>query len=197
MAEGRHSKIDADIGVDLNYGPVRDLQLTATLPLSFSHEKGSAWRGGSGDVELGAKYRFFNNKKHGFSTAVFPRVILPTSGLNHDGKVRVLLPVWLQQNLGKTSVFGGGGYQINPGAGNRDFWQAALAVTYEMSDQVSAGTEVAWQGSDVFGGTPQTRAGVGAILKLTERHSLLVSGGPTWADHQAGYRLYAALGLNF
>ncbi len=189
--------IDADAGVDLNYGPVRDLQLTATLPLSFRHDTDQSWRGGSGDFEFGTKYRFLNDEKGGFSAAVFPRVLLPTSSLDNDGKVRFLIPFWLQQDFGKTSIFGGGGYQFNPGSGNRDFWQSALAVTHQFSDRVSAGTEVAWQGPDVRGGASQTWAGVGAIIKLSEHRSLLLSGGPTWADHETSYRLYTALGLNF
>ena len=60
-AEGRRSSLDADAGFDLNYGPVKGVQLTATLPLSFSHEPNEGWRGGTGDVELGVKYRFFND----------------------------------------------------------------------------------------------------------------------------------------
>jgi hypothetical protein len=195
--EGRRSTFDADAGVDLNYGLIPGLQLTATLPLSFSHDKGQSWRGGSGDVELGTKFRFLNNEKAGFSAAVFPRLFLPTSSLAGSGKPRILMPVWLQQDLGKMSIFGGGGYQINPGSENRDFWQAAVAVTHQMSDRVSAGTEVAWQGPDARGAALQTRAGIGAVVKLTEHRSLLVSGGPTWADHQTSFRLYAALGLNF
>ena len=35
--EGRGSVFDGDAGVDLNYGPVKGVQLTATLPLGFSH----------------------------------------------------------------------------------------------------------------------------------------------------------------
>jgi hypothetical protein len=34
-------------------------------------------------------------------------------------------------------------------------------------------------------------------VQLSERYSLLLSGGPTWADHRTGYHAYAALGLNF
>ncbi|HET6941949.1 MAG TPA: hypothetical protein VFH89_07305 [Sphingomicrobium sp.] len=195
--EGRHASFDGDAGVDLNYGPVKDLQLTATLPLSFNHESGTGWHTGSGDVELGTKYRFFNDEEAGFSAAVFPRVILPTSSLTDNGKARLLLPVWLQKDMGSTSVFGGGGYEINPGAGNRDFWQAALAATRQFSAGFSAGIEVARQGQDAVGGTAQTRAGVGATFKMSEHHSLLFSGGPTWADHQTSYRIYSALAFNF
>ncbi len=62
---------------------------------------------------------------------------------------------------------------------------------------MSVGAEVARQGRDTIGGTAQTRLGVGTIVQLDDRYALLLSGGPTFADHQTSYRFYAALGLNF
>ena len=53
--EGHRFTLDADTGFDLNYGPVKGVQLTATLPLSFSHDPAEGWRSGTGDVELGIK----------------------------------------------------------------------------------------------------------------------------------------------
>ncbi len=131
------------------------------------------------------------------SAAIFPRAILPTSSLASDGRVCVLLPVWLGKDFaGGTSLFGGGGYTVNPGAGNRDYWQAALALTHDLSETVSVGVEATRQGPDSDGGTAHTRAGVGGIVRLSDRYALLFSGGPTWDDHRTGYHLYAALGLN-
>lgn len=196
--EGRGSTIDDDTGFDLNYGPVTDIQLTATLPLSFSHAPGEAWSGGSGDVELGVKYRFVHDDRHGLSAAIFPRVILPTAAHSPGEKTRLLLPLWIGKDLpGGTSLFGGGGYLINPGPGNRNFWQAAVAVTHDLSEKVSAGAEITRQGPETAGGTAQTRAGVGAIARVNDHYALLFSGGPTWADHRTGYHCYAALGLDF
>lgn len=196
--EGFGSALDMGAGTDLNYGPVKDVQLTATLPLSFAHDPVTGWRSGAGDVEIGVKYRFFHDERSGVSAAIFPRVILPTSSLATDGRTRFLLPLWIGKDFaGGTSLFGGGGYLINPGAGNRDFWQAAVALTRELGKEVSVGAEVTRQGPDVVGGTAQTRAGVGAIIHLSGPASLLLSGGPTWADHQAGYHFYGALGFNF
>jgi len=196
--EGLHSNVDADAGLDLNYGPVKDVQLTATLPLSFSRESGRGWRGGTGDVELAAKYRFFDDEKSGVSLAVFPRAFLPTSTLERHERTRLLLPVWAGKDFpGGTSIFGGGGYEINPGPGNRNFWQAGLAITHDMSKTVSVGGEVAWQQRDSDDGTPETDAGLGTIIKLSEHYALLFSGGPTWADRRTGYHFYGSLGLFF
>jgi hypothetical protein len=198
QGEGRKSTLDADVGLDLNYGPVKGVQLTATLPLSFSHQPIDGWRSGTGDVELGVKYRFFNDERSGVSAAIFPRAILPTASNSPGEKTRFLLPVWAEKDFaGGTSIFGGGGYMINPGRGNRNFWQAAIALTHDLDGHVSVGAEATRQGPDVVGGTAQTRAGVGSIIKLDDHYALLLSGGPTWADHETGYHFYAALGLNF
>jgi len=196
--EGHRSTLDEDAGFDLNYGPVKGVQLTATLPLSFSNDSTDGWRGGTGDVELGVKYRFLNDEKNGLSAAIFPRVILPTANRSPGERTRIMLRLWLGKDFpGGTSLFGGGGFEFNPGPGNRDFWQTTVAVTHDLNKTVAVGAEAAWQQSDVEGGTEQTRAGVGSIIKLSEHYSLLVSGGPTWADHRTGYHFYAALGLDF
>ena len=196
--EGRHSSMDGDTGFDLNYGPIAGVQLTATLPLSYSHAPVDGWRGGAGDLELGVKYRFINDAKNGWSAAIFPRAILPTAAHSPGEKMRFLLPLWIGKDFtGGTSMFGGGGYTINPGAGNRNFWLAAVAVTQEINETVSVGVEIAQQRSETESGTAQTRVGVGTIVQLSEHVSLLFSGGPSWADSQARYRFYTALGLNF
>ena len=198
LGGGKGSSIDADAGFDLNYGPVKGVQLTATLPLSFSREEHDAWRSGTGDVELAAKYRFFEDEKNGLSAAVFPRVFLPTSGIEPGDKTRLLLPLWREKDFaGGTSLFGGGGYELNPGRGNRNFWQAGAVLTEDLGKTVSVGGELAWQQRSQDGGTAETDAGVGATVKLTEHEGLLFSGGPTWADHRSGYHFYGSLGLFF
>jgi Putative MetA-pathway of phenol degradation len=198
VGEGRGSDLDDDSGLDLNYGPVKDVQLTATLPLGFSHDAARGWRSGTGDVELGVKYRFLNDEKHGLSAAIFPRAILPTSSLDRRERTQLLLPVWVGKDFaGGTSLFGGGGYEVNPGPRNRSFWQAAVALTHDFSERLSLGAEVTRQGPDSVGGTAQTRAGVGSIVKLSDHYAFLVSGGPTWADRRTGYHFYGALGLFF
>ena len=196
--EGRRSTLDEDVGLDLNFGPVEDLQLTATLPFGFSDAPLEGSRSGAGDIELGAKYRFFHDDERGLSASIFPRVILPTASHASAEKTRFLLPLWLGKDFaGGTSLFGGGGYLINPGVGNRDFWQAAIALTHDLGKVVSVGAEVTRQGAETVGATAQTRAGVGSIIHIAGPASLLMSGGPTWAEHQTGFHFYAALGFDF
>ncbi len=194
--EGHGPDADIDAGVELNYGPVEDVQVSATLPLSFSHSSGGDWDSGTGHVELGVKYRFFKDERSHFSAAFFPKANLPTSTLEHHEKTRFQFPIWLGKDFaGGTTIFGGGGYNLNPGTGNRDFWQAGVSVTHAVSKKLSFGAEVMQQGSDSVGATAKTRAGIGTTLRLSRHYGLLASAGPTWADHRTGYHFYAALGL--
>lgn len=196
--EGLGSSIDEDAGLDLNYGAFEGVQLTATLPVSFRHSAPEGWQSGTGDAELAVKYRFLHDQKNGVSVAVFPRAILPTAAHSTGEKARFLLPVWAEKDFaGGTSVFGGGGFTRNPGTGNRDFWQAGIAATQDLTKSVSVGAEITRQGADAENGTAQTRFGLGSIVRLSDRYALLFSGGPTRADHRTSYRFYGALGLNF
>ncbi len=131
---------------------------------------------------------------------MFPGLTLPTAsqGLG-AAKVTALLPVWAQKDAGPWSVFGGGGYAINPGAGNRNYWTGGLAVARTFSKRLFAGVEVDRQGADTQGGRASTSLGLGAIVQLKAPFRLLVSGGPTFVDGEAtpGFHAFAALGLDF
>lgn len=70
-------------------------------------------------------------------------------------------------------------------------------MTHDFGKTLSLGAELTRQGPDVSGGTAQTRAGLGTIVRLSKHYALLASAGPTWADHRTGYHFYTALGLNF
>jgi len=188
---------DGATGLDLNYGPVANVQLTATLPIDFTQDGGT--HAGAGDVELGVKYRFLNDEAAGFSVAIFPRVTLPTASRRFGtGRVRLLLPVWAQKDFGPWSLFGGGGYTINPGAGNRDFWQSGLALTRNITPRLSLGAEITHQSPDAVGARSTTALGIGGIFHVAGPYSLLFSGGPVFEHHGGtGVNGYAALGLNF
>jgi hypothetical protein len=186
-------------GVEINYGAAPDLQITLGLPVAFSHDAaGSRW--GAGDIEVSAKYRVFHDEQTGVSVAVFPGLSLPTaSNAMGNRKVTGLLPVWAQKDWGKWSVFGGGGYAINPGRGYRDYWTGGAAITRQVGSRLLLGAEADRQGPDMVGGRAATSLGLGAIYQLRAPFRLLVSGGPTFVDGGGPVRSHAfmALGLDF
>lgn len=197
VSEGSGGDSSGSLGTEINYGPLPDVQLTLDLPAAYARDS-AGWHWGAGDLAVSVKYRFYHDEHAGVQIAAFPGVTLPTAtnGLG-AGRVTALLPIWAQKDIGPWSVFGGGGYGVNPGLGNRNFWEAAIAVTRDLNRSVSAGVEATRQGPDTVGGTAQTRAGIGSIVKLSDHYALLFSGGPTWADHRTGYHFYGALGLFF
>lgn len=99
-AQGRGATFEGAASVELNYGAARDLQLTLGLSSAYAHAAGS-WRWGAGDVEMSAKYRFFNDESNGLSIAAFPGVTLPTGSNGMSAhKVTALPPIWAQKDLG-------------------------------------------------------------------------------------------------
>lgn len=194
---GRGADFSGWFGAEINYGPVKDVQLTLDLPAAFAHD-GAGWHWGAGDLATSVKYRFYNNERAGLQIAAFPGVTLPTAtnGLG-AGRVTAFLPIWAQEELGPWSVFGGGGYAINPGSGNRNYWSGGMAVARHFGKGLLVGVEADRQGPDTVGGRASTSLGVGTIIHLSGPASLLASGGPTWTGHRAGYHTYVALGLDF
>ena len=195
---GARGNLDGSTGFDLNFGAAPGVQLTATLPLDFADD--GAKHAGAGDVELGIKYRFLHREEAEFAMAIFPRLILPTAGSRFgSGKFKLLLPAWAQKDFGPWSLFGGGGYTINPGAGNRDYWQGNVALTRTLSPRLSIGAELGHRGPDADRAGSTTDLGLGGIYKLNGPFSILVSAGPGFEHHVDGAQVhaYAALGVAF
>ena len=195
---GSGTDFDGAFGAEINYGAAPGVQVTLDLPLAFAHDS-SGMRWGMGDIGASVKYRFYRNEAAGFSIAAFPGVTLPTASHRMGaGRVTALLPVWAQKDAGPWSLFGGGGYAVNPGSGNRDYWTGGVAATRQVSRRLLVGAEIDRQGPDTAGGRASTSAGVGAILDLQGPLRLLASGGPTWTDGGGrGFHAFAALGLDF
>ena len=197
-AEGSGNDFGGSFGAEINYGPVKDVQLTVGLPVAYTHDA-AGWTAGAGDVAASVKYRFFHDEAAGVQIAVFPGITLPTAskGLG-AGRVTALLPIWAQKDVGKWSVFGGGGYAINPGLGNRNYWTGGIAVSRQFGDKLLLGVELDRQGPDVVGGHSSTSLGLGAIYDLPGPLRLLASGGPTLEDRGGrSFHMFAALGIDF
>jgi hypothetical protein len=197
-AEGHGGTFEGALGAEVNYGPAKDVQLTVGLTAAYSHDS-SGWHWGAGDLEASVKYRFHHDEAAGLQIAFFPGITLPTgsNGMG-SGHVTALLPIWGQQDLGPWSIFGGGGYAINPGSGNRNYWTGGIALTRRFGDRLLVGVEADRQGPDTIGGRAATSLGLGAIYDLPGPLRLLASGGPTLADGaENGFHSFVALGVDF
>jgi hypothetical protein len=166
-------------GFDINYGGAKDLQLTAVVPLDYDHA--DRFRAGLGDMELAAKYKFIHQ---GAGSALpdisfFPRVYVPTAGRRFgNGRVALLLPLWAEKDAGAWSLFGGGGYTINPGEGQRDYWHGGVGLVRKITSRLQLGVELFHFGPDADDARPFTQLNVGALWRLSPHWSLIGSAGP-------------------
>lgn len=166
--------------IEANYGALPDVHLHAIVPFAFNAPNDEPSHFGFGDLELGVKYRFIHQKTAGVDVGVFPLVEVPTGdetkGLG-NGRAQYFLPVWLQKDFDKWSVFGGGGYWINPGPDNRNFWFTGVAVTREITEGLYLGAELFHQAANTVDGKDSTGFNVGGGIKLIDELQLLVSVG--------------------
>jgi hypothetical protein len=168
------SETDGETGVDFNYGATPDLQLTATLPLGFIFPSGGAAQFGLSNLELAAKYRFLHQATFGWDVAVFPRIFLPSGfGAVGDRNASLLLPLWVQRDLGNGwTTFGGGGCQIFAATSSQDSCMAGWVVTRQVTSNLQIGAELFHQSaSEVAPAT--TSLGVGAIYDVNKNVHLL------------------------
>lgn len=169
-------------GVEINYGAAPDLQLHVIASLAFDKPSGGGWRSGPGDTEFGVKYRFVQEDEDGWRPmiGVFPLLEAPTGDSNRGlgtGHTHAFLPVWVQKSFGDWTTYGGGGYWINPGAGNKNFWFTGWEVQRKITDQLTLGGELFHQTADIVGGKDGTGFNLGGFFDFSKNHHLLFSAG--------------------
>jgi hypothetical protein len=185
-------------GLDLNYGRADNLQLTAVIPMQFQ----SQGQIGLGNIELAAKYRFLRQSEDSAlpDVAFFPRLFVPTAGRQFgSGRANLLLPIWAERDFGPWSLFGGGGYVINPGPGNRDYWLGGIVVSRAVTDDLAVGVELYHQAPTASDARAFTGLNIGVTYKLTDHWSLLASGGPGLEnpESEGEYAFYFALKADY
>jgi hypothetical protein len=186
-------------GFDINYGGAKDLQLTLVVPYEWD-ANGHSDRGGLGDIQLGAKYKFIHQDDKGWlpDVSVFPHLMLPTSnGFFGNGRASFFLPLWAEKDMGPWSTFGGGGYTWNPGPGNRNYWLFGWAVTRKVTDKLTLGGELYHQTADVAGQKDLTGMGLGFQYQMLQHWAVIGSGGPALQDQTDRRQGFGYLALEF
>jgi hypothetical protein len=169
-------------GVEINYGAAPNLQLHFIAPLAFDQPRSGPFRNGIGDLELGVKYRFIDPRKNDWwpQVAVFPLIEVPTGDARKGlgaGAANVFLPVWMQKDFGQWTTYGGGGYWINPGVGNKNWWFAGWLLQRRITEKLSLGGELFYQTPDEIGEKDSTGFNLGGVYDLNEHYHLLFSAG--------------------
>jgi hypothetical protein len=108
------------------------------------------------------------------------------------------VPIWVQKDFGDWTTFGGGGYWINPGPGNKNFWFAGWVLERKITDKFMLGIELFHQTPNVtlgmestgfssqtllqppssdIGVTQSTGFNIGGIYDFTDHYHFLFSFG--------------------
>lgn len=166
--------------LEINNGIAPNLQVHLIAPYSFDRSTGGATVRGYGDTELGAKYRFVQETQSKPMVGIFPLVEVPTGnsarGLG-GGHFQFFLPVWLQKSWGPWTTYGGGGYWINPGSGNQNFWLTGLVVQRDLSSSLTLGGEIFHTGPAAVGEGGRLNFNLGGQYNIDEERHILFSVG--------------------
>lgn len=165
---------------ELNYGVVPNVQLHLIAPLAYDLPSDGSAHYGYGDTELGVKFRFIQETNYLPQVGIFPLLEVPTGSAADNlgsGDWQAFLPVWLQKDFGKWTIYGGGGYWINPGAGNQNWGFVGTVLQYQVRDNVLIGVEINHSTPAEIGGRDDTAFNVGTVIDFTEHQHLLFSAG--------------------
>ena len=172
---------------EANYGIIKNAMLHMIVPLAFDNEYGVQNNFGLGDIEVGIKYRFIEETKYRPQIGIFPLCEIPTgnpeNGLG-SGKAQFFLPVWIQKSFGdKWQTYGGYGYWINPGEGNKNWNYVGWQVQYQVDEKVSVGAEVYYTTADTEGGENATSFNIGSVIDINEHNHILLSAGRSFNNN--------------
>jgi hypothetical protein len=150
--------------------------------MAIGRPEGKALHLGPGDTEFGIKYRFIEQDKTSWvpSVAIYPLLEAPTGDVNRGlgaGRTHAFVPIWIQKDFGDWTTFGGGGYWINPGPGNKNHWFAGWVLGRKITDKLMLGVELFHQTPDKIGGLQATGFNIGGIYDFTDHFHFLFSFG--------------------
>lgn len=171
---------------EFNWGALPRVQLHAVLPFGgiqpankavYEPDGAGPSAYGLNDMELGIKLAWIKESKHVPQIGSFTMFEMPTGNFDKGlgiGKVWYKLPIWLQKNEGKWLFDGGGGYQVVPQTGYRDFPYTGWLVKRELNERLELGVELFAHGRE------------GIAAPQLERSAMVDVGGYYHFKHHEG-----------
>ena len=87
------------------------------------------------------------------------------------------MPLWLQRNTEKWTIYGGTGYRINPWIGNKNSVFLGGVALYQATLSLQLGGEVFHETPDTIDGESTTGFNLGGNYNLANDYNLLFSAG--------------------
>ena len=167
-------------GLELHHGPIENLELDLVIPIAFHTPPGEQTRRGYGDTELGLKYGLVQETDATPRVGFAPKLDLPTGNADRglgNGGAALFLPIWIQKTYGALGAYGGGGYWINRGADNRNYWFVGGVVGYRITDRWLVGAELFHTTPQTIDQRSSTGFNAGGTFQVTEHAQWLFSAG--------------------
>ena len=172
-------------GLEIHYGVLDHVEIDLVVQAAFSTPPGGSTQRGYGDTEIDIKYQFVQETETLPAIGFVPNLIFPAGNADRglgNGGGQIFLPLWLQKSFGNFTTYGGGGYLLNNGTGNRNDWFFGWVALYQLSEK--------WMlGGEIFHSTPQTVAQgastgftLGGYYQIDNHGQLLFSAGKGLQD---------------
>ena len=167
--------------IEINYGGFPETQLHLIVPAAYAVSNGNSVFYGSGDTELGVKYRFIRETDASPQIGTFPHLELPTGDSSRGlgaGYATAFLPIWVQKSFGSWTTYGGGGiWYNNIGNGNRNYWQTGWELQRDLSKKLTLGAELFSYSPRTDPGRNETGYNLGMFYNFSEEQHFLFSAG--------------------
>jgi hypothetical protein len=193
--------------LEFDYGATDNIDLHVITQQTFDRPNSTgAMEYGYGDTELGAKFRFIQEDqlfKGCPEVATFPLVEVPTGDRNlglGNGRAQAFIPIWMQKTWGpddrQWSLYGGGGFWINPGPGNLNFGYMGIVLQKQIAEKLTIGGELYHSTVSADAQTAHTGFNLGGVYDFSDNWHAMLSIG---RDIDGSYLLntYAGIQLTF
>ncbi len=184
--------------IDINYGLLENDQWKIEFPVLFLDAEDDRGRWGMGDLEVGWKYRFFEEDEQPVMASIYPQVLIPTATqharLNREplilgsGRTEMLLPLEAGRHFfdEKLLIYGEVGYNVVLDGSDEHSWIYGLAGEWQKTERLKLLFEVGgivWEG----GSDPDFAFFNGGLkYELTDRWTLIGSAGRSFRDDRSG-----------
>ncbi len=92
-------------------------------------------------------------------------------------KAKIFIPVWAQKSWNKLTTYGGVGYSINPGSGNRNSVFSGWELQYDFTPVVTLGGELYYQSANAPSSQSVAAFNVGGSINASQKFHFIFSVG--------------------
>lgn len=183
--------------LEANFGVLPDLQAHIIIAADIFKPRHGNSHYGYGDIEMGFKYRFFEETDILPAVAFYPKCFGPIGdrklGLGWGGAIEQF-PLWFEKNIDSWKITGGGGYAITQAPRTSDYGFGGVVVQRDITETITLGSEFYGQGTIGQGVRASLIWTLGGNYKFTDDLALAVSAGHSIAGQKT---LVGYVGLDF